>query len=434
MGEKQEANMFWKKIEKNATRITALASVLVFLIVAFEIMIMISPFAFFFYSVFNPIFNWLGQFAATRWLTAFFLPHMILPPTLFLKTIRILGSAFFLIGALVFIVCALQIYLGKLFKWGVADKGLYRTIRHPQYLALGIWGIGMSILWPRFIVLASLSLMFILYYFLAKDEERRMSTRYGESYETYMKNTGMFFPKSMEKLFSFMNRLIPRTSLKYAIIPVVIVILVLGSGFLLRSITLNSLPLESKSNLTIVSILPEDSASSANVIAGILNGQHDGRISLAADKDYLGYLMPADYIMQGMIANTGGDFHLYKQHNTIAMIWEWVLHPFEHLRASPSFHMAKMRNVDPSVARRHHCPIGINNPDLDCNTCPYRRVIIDEVTNNHEKHVSGSALLSFDTVRTPVYSVDLNAETGEIVKIVPVEKATAWADVPTPSI
>jgi protein-S-isoprenylcysteine O-methyltransferase Ste14 len=434
MGERQEEDMFWKKFEKNATRITAFASVLVFLIVAFEIMIMISPFAFFFYSVFNPIFNWLGQFAATRWLTAFFLPHMILPPTLFLKTIRILGSAFFLIGALAFTVCAVQIYLGKLFKWGVADKGLYRTIRHPQYLALGIWGIGMSILWPRFIVLASLSLMFILYYFLAKDEQERMSSRHGESYETYMKTTGMFFPKSMEALFSFVNRLIPKAPLKYTVIPVLIIISVLGSGFILRAITLNSLPFESKSNLTVVSILPEDTKSSANVITGILNGQRDGRISLAADKDYLGYVMPADYIMQGMIANTGGDFHLYKQHNTVAMIWEWVLHPFGHLRASPSFHMAKMRNVDPSVARRHHCPIEINNPDLRCDTCPYRRVIIDEVTNNPEKHVSGSALLSFDTVRTPVYSVDLNAETGEIVKIVPVEKATAWADVPTPSI
>jgi protein-S-isoprenylcysteine O-methyltransferase Ste14 len=431
---RKETIMSFEKIKRKAMKISAFASILVFFVVAFEIMIMISPFAFFFYSVFNPIFNWLGQFAATRWLTAFFLPHMILPPTLFLKTIRISGSAFFILGALVFIVCALQIYLGKLFKRGVADKGLYRYVRHPQYLALGVWGIGMSILWPRFIVLATLSLMFILYYFLAKDEERRMSNRYGESYETYLKNTGMFFPKSVEGFFSFMGRFVPRPPLNYAVIPVMIIIAVLGSGFVLREITLASLPFESKDNLTIVSILPEDSESGANAIAGILNGEHDGKISLSADKDYLGYLMPADYIMQGMIANTGGEFHLYKQHNTLAMIWEWVLHPFEHLRASPSFHMAQMRDVDPSVARRHHCPIGIDDPGLDCSTCPYRRVIIDEVALHPEKHASGSELLSFNAVRTPVYAVDLNTLTGEIVKIVPVEKATAWADVPTPSI
>jgi len=169
-------------IKETLTILAGRSSIIVFFIIAFEVMIMISPFAFFFYSVFNPIFKWLDQYVATRWLTSFFLPHMILPPNLFLKTIRILGSILFIIGSLSFIVCALQVYLGKLMKWGIASKGLYKYIRHPQYLALGLWGIGMSILWPRFIVLASLSLMFILYYFLAKDEERRMLNRYGESY------------------------------------------------------------------------------------------------------------------------------------------------------------------------------------------------------------------------------------------------------------
>jgi len=249
-----------------------------------------------------------------------------------------------------------------------------------------------------------------------------------------MNHTGMFVPKSVEKLFSFMGRFIPGPPLRYAVIPMLILVVILGSGFTLREITLSSLPTESKNNLTILSILPEDNHSSASAIAGILRGESEGKLSLATDRNYLGYMMPADYIMQGMIANTGGDFHLYKQHNTVGMIWEWVLHPFEHLRASPSFHMAKMRNVDPSVARRHHCPIGINDPALECGTCPYKRVIIDEVTNDHRTKLSGSELLSLDTVRIPVYSVDLNVETGEIVKVVPVEKATAWADVPTPSI
>ena len=104
------------KLKGKITKLTAFAGVVVFVVVALEIMIMISPFAFFFYSVFNPIFDWLGQFAATRWLTSFFLPHMILPPTLFLKTIRVAGSAFFIVGALAFIVCAFQVYLGKMFK------------------------------------------------------------------------------------------------------------------------------------------------------------------------------------------------------------------------------------------------------------------------------------------------------------------------------
>jgi hypothetical protein len=276
--------------------------------------------------------------------------------------------------------------------------------------------------------------MFVLYYLLAKDEEKRMLNIYGESYEKYMSDKGMFLPSGVEKYFSFMNHVLPKTSFRHAVVSVMIVIIVLGSGFILRTITLHSLPFDSKANITIVSLLPEDIGRNANSVQAILDGEKGGKIILSADKDYLAYLMPVDYIMQGMIANTEEEFHLYKQHNTVAMIVEWVLHPFEHLRASPSLHMAKMRNVDPAIARRHHCSLKINDPALDCNTCPYRRVIIDEVQSDSAKHLSRNALFSFGTVRTPRYAIDLNTETGKIINIIAVEKATAWANVPTPSL
>lgn len=423
-----------RKLEEVLTTLAGRGGIVVFFIMAFEVMIMISPFAFFFYSVFNPIFKWLDHYTATSWLTSFFLPHMVLPPTLFLKVIRVLGSAFFIIGSFTFIICALQVYLGKIFKWGVADKALYKYIRHPQYLALGIWGIGMGILWPRFIVLASLSLMFILYIFLAKDEEKRMLKHYGEKYKAYMSNTGMFFPRAMEESLSFMKPIIPKGSMKYPV-SALIIILVIGTGFALREITLHSLYFESKNNITILSMLPEDNNLDAVALGSIIKNNTNGTLNiLDKNKNYLGYLMPGDYVMQGMIANTGDDFHLFKQHNTIMMITEWVLHPFQHLRSSPSLHMAKMHGVDPAIARRHHCPLGINDPSIDCNTCPYRRVIIDEVSNKEGVRLAGKGLLSFDTTRVPVAFIDINTKTGEIVNAKKVEKATAWADVPTPAI
>jgi protein-S-isoprenylcysteine O-methyltransferase Ste14 len=409
--------------------LVAASGTVLFFIVAFEVLIMISPFAFFFYSVFNPVFAWLDKYAATSWLTAFFLPHMILPPTMLLKIIRVFGSVFFIIGSATFIICALQVYMGKLFKWGVADKGLYRYIRHPQYFALGMWGIGMCILWPRFIVLVSLSLMFILYYFLAKDEERRMLAQYGSGYSKYMQSTGMFIPHAIGQRFTFIEAIMPKTSFKYVVIPVLTLVLVVGMGFVLREITLNSLVFTSRDNITLVSILPEDNRLSANILDGILKN----KAVLQSDKDYLGYVMPADYIMQGMIADTGGNFHLYKQHHSIAMITEWVLHPFGHLRASSSLHMAKMHNVDPIFARRHHCPIGIDDPNLNCETCPYRRVIIVEV-DHAGNHINGNQLLAFNTARTPKEVIDLNAETGQFVSITEVKKTTAWENVPTPAI
>ena len=407
----------------------ARGGIVVFFIMAFEVMIMISPFAFFFYSVFNPFLHWLNTYAATRWLTAFFLPHMILPPTVFLKTIRIFGSILFVAGSTTFLACALQVYSGKIYSWGIAQKGLYRYIRHPQYLALGLWGIGMAILWARFLVLASLSLMFILYYFLAKDEERRMLSRYGKGYRNYMDNTGLFLPKPIETILAFPFKSM-RGAARYAFISCSIVAIVIGSGFLLRAITLKSLELSTAGNITVVSILPEDAANGKTV----LKKMGSNRLKfIDSGKDYLAYLMPGDYIMQGMIADTGGKFHLHHGHNTFALITDWVIHPFEHLRRSPAEQMAKMHGVDPAIARNHHCPMAVEH-NLSCENCPYRRIIFIEVDHAGKNRLSGENLFTFAATRTPVGFIDVNTVTGQIVSGQRVGKATAWKDVPTPSI
>jgi len=408
----------------------AQGGILVFFIMAFEVMIMISPFAFFFYSVFNPFFHWLDAYPMTRWLTHFFLPHMILPPTLFLKSIRILGSVLFVVGSITFIVCALQVYLGKILKWGIASRGIYRFVRHPQYTSLGLWGLSMAILWPRFIVLSTLSVMFILYYFLAKDEERRMIRQYGDLYKAYMRKTGMFFPRvrNMEPSSSISTK---PFHAKNMLTLASVVVVVIGSGFLFRTVTLNSIYLDSKKNVTLVSIMPEDSERESSVLNAIQSANIE---FINEDREYLGYEMPVDYIMQGMIANTGSEHHLYKQHHTIGLIADWVLHPFEHLRRSPSAQMAKMRNVDPSMARRHHCPLKINNLSMDCNNCEFRRIIFVEVDNPSKTNISGKELFAFNTKRIPIGFIDVNIKTGKIINKMLVESKTAWSDVPTPEI
>ncbi|MGO8761368.1 MAG: methyltransferase family protein [Desulfobaccales bacterium] len=419
-----------------AKKIAAAGGIIFFFVMAFEVMIMISPFAFFFYSVFSPVFNFLGAHAATRWATLFFLPHMILPPTLFLQGLRVAGSVLFLLGLATFTVCALQVYLGKIFRWGIADKGLYRYIRHPQYLALGLWGIGMAILWPRFIVLATLAVMFVLYYFLAKDEERRMLGRYGVAYQHYMDTTGMFLPRFLSAPCAALGRrLFPSTAIKYLAIPALIVTLVMGSGFLLREISLRSLSLATSGNLTLVPILPEDSGLDRQILTEIIAAAAAGEAPfLKKDKSYLGYVMPADYIMQGMIADTGDRAHLFKHHHTVALITDWVFHPFAHLRRPPAAHMAAMHGVDPAVARRHHCPVELNLAGMECDTCTIRRVILVEVTAAPDQPLSGKNLLAGGVTRTPVGFIDLDAKDGRIIHVRPVAKSTAWKDVPTPEI
>ncbi|MEJ2421233.1 MAG: isoprenylcysteine carboxylmethyltransferase family protein [Acidobacteriota bacterium] len=404
--------------------------VLVFFIMAFEVMIMISPFAFFFYSVFNPVFHWLDAYPATRWLTHFFLPHMVLPPTLPLKIIRISGSVLFVAGFAIFAICALQVYLGKLFKWGIAHRGIYRFVRHPQYSALGIWGAGMTILWPRFVVLVTLSIMFVLYYFLARDEERRMSSQYGDSYREYMAKTGMFLPRFRKRVTAgdvSLSPFKPRRIIALA----AVVAAVLGTGFACRSLTLNSIQFHTRGNVTLISIMPEDNSKDSTILDAV---QRQGVHFLRRDRSYLAYEMPADYIMQGMIANTGSKFHLYKRHHTVRLMADWVLHPFEHLRLSPFARMAKMKHADPAAARRSHCPLGISAPNMTCRQCDYRRVIFVQVDNPSGRLRSGNGLLAFDSRRTPVGYIDLNTRTGQIVDIKRVPPKTAWGSVPTPAI
>jgi hypothetical protein len=219
------------------------------------------------------------------------------------------------------------------------------------------------------------------------------------------------------------------------LVPVSINVLVLGAGFLCRSLTVHSLPFATEKNLTLLPILPEDRRYSEKVLDGIIRNSASQKVGFIQDgRSYLGYLMPPDYVMQSMIADTGSRFHLFKQHHTVAIITDWVLHPFEHLRRPPSAHMAKMHNVDPSIARRHHCPLGIDDANLNCSNCPYRRVILVEIQDDHKGPISGSDVLGFDTHRIPVGFVDIDTRTGEIINAKEVAKSTAWKDVPTPAI
>ena len=74
------------------------SAIVLYFIIAFEVLIMISPFAGFFYSIFNPVLLEAARYPATRWLSAFYLPHMVLPQDWFLKFLRIMGSVLFVVG------------------------------------------------------------------------------------------------------------------------------------------------------------------------------------------------------------------------------------------------------------------------------------------------------------------------------------------------
>jgi hypothetical protein len=108
--------------------------------IALEVIIMITPFTAYFYSVYAPALGFLEAHRATAWLTAFFLPHISYSPSFIVSTLTVLGPVLIGLGLVAFLVCAFQVYSAKLLRRGVVSGGLYRMVRHPQYLSLAVAG------------------------------------------------------------------------------------------------------------------------------------------------------------------------------------------------------------------------------------------------------------------------------------------------------
>lgn len=72
--------------------------------------------------------------------------------------------------------------------------GVFRTIRHPMYLALLLLGAGLFLQRPTSIGIIILFLVTLLLILTAKADERECVKYFGESYVKYMSNTKMFIP------------------------------------------------------------------------------------------------------------------------------------------------------------------------------------------------------------------------------------------------
>ncbi|RJQ53328.1 MAG: isoprenylcysteine carboxylmethyltransferase family protein [Nitrospiraceae bacterium] len=382
------------------------SAIVLYFIIGLEILIMISPFAGFFYSVFNPFLLEIAKYPATRWLSAFFLPHMVVPPDAFLKFVRVMGSALFVGGMALFFICAAQIYLSKFLKRGAVIGGIYSFIRHPQYLSLAIAGAGLSILWPRFLVVVLWLAMVLIYYFLSRDEERRMLRSHAVDYGLYMERTGMFLPKPVEKV------IMPQGAGGRTALFILISVLALGSAFFLRYYTISHLPIWSDNNVVAMSITDDDKFKMEHRMADILR-MDEIKPRLNDDDKYLVYFLPPHYIMQGLIADTGGDWKLYKQHHTMSMITDWVLHPFSHLsEAHQGMHAGMQHDA-------HSAGVSMT-----------KRLIFLKI-GNAESGSSGD-MFSINARRIPQFMIDIGIHDLRVIDLKELPVETGWGTVPTP--
>jgi protein-S-isoprenylcysteine O-methyltransferase Ste14 len=389
--------------------------IVLYFIIALEVLIMISPFAAFFYAAFNPFLLFLAQWPATRWLASFFMPHMVLPPGTLLKSIRVAGSVLFVGGTVVFLACAVQVYFHQFFRRGPALGGLYRWIRHPQYVALGLTGIGLAILWPRFLTVVLWTVMVGLYYLLARDEERRMVDQFGDQYRDYIARTGRFCPRPVEQAMARVP--VPASpALRAALGFALLVVVAVGSAFVLRSYTIARLPLWSQGRVTAMTILPGDAMMLEHRMAGVLELPEVKSRLAQSTGPILVYLIPPQYVMQGMIADTGPQWRLYEHHQTLAMISDWIFHPFRHLQGG---HMMM-----------HHDMAGMSAP----NAAPggvVRRLIFLRIDAAGPANMP-TALFGVNTTREPQFFADVDIHNLVLLDIHQLGPGTGWGRVPTP--
>lgn len=388
------------------------SAIVIYFVIGLEVLVMISPFAAFFYAAFNPVLLFFARWPATHWLADFFLPHMVLPPGAFLKTLRVAGSVLFVGGALVFLICAVQVYFHKFSRRGPALGGLYAWIRHPQYAALAITGLGLTILWPRFLTVVLWTVMGGLYYILARDEERRMVAAFDDQYRSYTSRTGMFLPQGVEQTLAR----IPGPSspaLRSTLALVLVLVLSVGSAFALRAYTVARLPLWSDGRVSVLPVLPGDTIMLEHRVADVLR-MPEVASRLAVDTGpILGYLVPIQYVMQGMIADTDPAYRLYEHHQTIPMIIDWIFHPFRHLEGGHPM--------------THHAipgPAATGSPGV-------RRIIFLRVQGVGAAN-EPSSLFAIDGLHVPQFYVDVDMHTLTLLDVRNLGPGTGWGRVPTP--
>lgn len=108
----------------------------------------------------------------------------------FLWPTRAVGVWMTLIGMLLVLFGWIKIHKSH----GLVTSGIYKYIRHPQYTGIILLITGWMFRWLNPTILIMYPILLILYYKLARNEERQMLKDYGEEYLQYKDTTPMFFP------------------------------------------------------------------------------------------------------------------------------------------------------------------------------------------------------------------------------------------------
>jgi len=140
------------------------------------------------------IITWLfgSTFPGCLWYPLAVLTGENLFTSIFLGLILPISNIIILMGILLIIFGWRKIYRAK---GKLVTTGIYRHIRHPQYLGFLLLTLGMNILWITISALLLWHILAILYYRLAKEEDKELEERFGEEYLKYKRVVPMLMPR-----------------------------------------------------------------------------------------------------------------------------------------------------------------------------------------------------------------------------------------------
>ena len=77
----------------------------------------------------------------------------------------------------------------------LATTGPYAAVRHPQYDAFILIMFGFLLQWPTILTLAMFPVLVVMYFRLARAEERETEQRFGTAWREYAARTPAFIPR-----------------------------------------------------------------------------------------------------------------------------------------------------------------------------------------------------------------------------------------------
>lgn len=287
-------------------------------LIVLEILFMVSPFAAYYYSIYATPLNALQESRHTAWLTMYLLPHFTVSDSWLANSLLLISWPLILIGIVFFVLGFCQIYWAKITKKGAVEVGLYRYVRHPQYVALAIIGLGASLYWSRFIVILAFVSMLCLYYYLARLEERICLAKFGESYREYLQRTGMFSPRRWEARWRSVDWPLANEvwlrSLVFAGIYATVLALTTGASYLLRNHVIDSLQTDVGEFRVTVFLAPVSPQTKATVVSLIDTAFVAGEIAYVAPSSWR---VPELGLERSSESQPGGH-------------WDELIHPSTH--------------------------------------------------------------------------------------------------------